>query len=91
VAELVFNLEEVGISAWEDRKTKAVIGVATMRGQAVHHGISRTLRHISVVACVSAAGESLTPDMIPSQVLASVLEQLKKHSVRFGFRLEVEL
>jgi hypothetical protein len=84
VAELVFNLDEVGISDWEDRKTKTVIVPATMRGQMIHHEISRTVRHISVIACVSAAGESLTPDIITFQAPTSIQEQLKKDGVRFG-------
>jgi hypothetical protein len=38
VAELVFNLDEGGISDWEDRKkkTKTVIVPATMVGQTMH-------------------------------------------------------
>jgi hypothetical protein len=66
VVELVFNLDEVSISDWEDRKTKKVIVPATMRGRTIHHGISRTVEHISVITCVSAAEESLTLYVIPS-------------------------
>ena len=86
VAELVFNLDEVGISDWEDRKakTKTVIVPATMRGQTIHHEISRTVKHISVIACVSAAGESLTPYIVTSQRSTAVQEQLKKQGVRLG-------
>jgi hypothetical protein len=83
-AKLEFNLDEVCISHWEDRKTRTVIEPSTMRGQTIHHGISRIVNHISVIVCVSAAEESLTPSIITSQDLASVREQLKKHSVRFG-------
>jgi hypothetical protein len=35
VAELMFNLDEVGISDWEDRKTKTVIVTAAMLGQTI--------------------------------------------------------
>jgi hypothetical protein len=86
VAELVFNLDEVGISDWEDRKneTKTVIDPVTMRGQTIHHEISRAVKHISVIACVSAAEESLTPYIITSQAQTSVQERLKKEGVRFG-------
>jgi hypothetical protein len=66
VDELVFNLDEVRISDWEDRKTRTVLVPATMRGQTIHHEISRAVKHISVIAFVSAAGESLTPSMITS-------------------------
>jgi hypothetical protein len=84
VAELVFNLDEVGISDWEDRKTKTVIVPATMHGQTIHHEISRTVMHISVIACVSTAEESLTPYIITSQAPTSVRERLKKEGVRFS-------
>jgi hypothetical protein len=42
------------------------------------------VKHISVIACVSAAEESLTPYIITSQALTSVQERLKKEGVRFG-------
>jgi putative lipase involved disintegration of autophagic bodies len=49
----------------------------------IHHGISRKVKHISVIVCVSAAGESLTPYRITSQDFAPLREQLKKHGVSF--------
>jgi hypothetical protein len=84
VAELVFNLADVGISDWEDCKTKTVIVPATVRGQTIHHEISRTVKHISVIACISAAGESLTPYIITSQAPMVVQERLKKDGGRFS-------
>jgi hypothetical protein len=50
--ELVFNLDEVCISDWEDRKTKKVIALAAMFGQTTNHGVSRNVKHISVIACM---------------------------------------
>jgi hypothetical protein len=41
------------------------------------------VKHISVIADVSAAGESLTAYIIPPQHSASIREQFKKHHVRF--------
>jgi RecJ-like exonuclease len=75
---------EVDISDREDRKTKKALISATMLGQRIHHGISPTVKHISAIACVSAAGESLTPDIITSQDSGSVPEQLKKKGVVSG-------
>jgi hypothetical protein len=57
---------------------------ATMVGQTIHHEISQMVKHISVIHCVSAVGESLTPYIITSQASRLVREQLKKHGVRFG-------
>jgi hypothetical protein len=50
----------------------------------IYHEISRRVKHISMIACVSAAGESLTPYIITSQASSPVREQLKEHGVRFG-------
>jgi hypothetical protein len=80
----VFNLEEVGTSDLEDRKTKTIVIPTTMPGQTIHHEISRTVKHISVIACVSAAEESLAPSIIIFQAPTSVQERLKKEGVRFG-------
>jgi hypothetical protein len=56
VAELVLNLDEVGISDWEDRKGKKVAVPPAMLGQTIHHGVARNVKHISVIACKLAAG-----------------------------------
>jgi hypothetical protein len=84
VAELVFNLDEVGISDWEDRKTKKVSALAAMFGQTIHHGVSRNVKHISVIACLSAAGESLLLYMVTSQNSSTLQGYLNKQGVRFG-------
>jgi hypothetical protein len=42
------------------------------------------MKHISVIAYVSVAGESLSPQIFTSQDSPSVREQLKKHGVGFG-------
>jgi hypothetical protein len=84
VAELVLNLDEVDISDWEGRKTNTVMVRAMTRGQMIHHEISRTVKHISVIACISAARDSFTPYIITSQAQMSGQERLKKEGVRFG-------
>jgi hypothetical protein len=80
------SIDEAGISDWEDRKTKTktVIVPATMRSQTIHHDKSRTVKHISVTAYISAAEESLTPYIITLQAPILVQEQLKKDGVRFS-------
>jgi hypothetical protein len=81
--KLVFNLDEVDMLDWEDRQTRKVVVPATMEGQTIHHGVSRNVKHISVIACLSAAGESLPPYIVTSQNSSPVQEQLRKHGVRF--------
>jgi hypothetical protein len=62
-----------------------------MAGQTIHHGVSRNVRQISIIACVSAAGESITPYVITSSGSAVVCEQLKKHGVRVGVDLVMKV
>jgi transposase len=44
--ELVFNLDEVGVSDWEDGKMRNICVQATMGDEAIVHGISRNARAI---------------------------------------------
>jgi hypothetical protein len=84
VAELVFNLDEVGISDSEDRNTKKGIALAAMFGQTIYHGVSRNLKLISVIACRSVARESLLHYIVTSQNSPTVQQHLKRQGVRFG-------
>jgi hypothetical protein len=86
-AELVFNLDEVGISEWEDRKPRFVVVPMKYKGIRIHHGQSRNLKHLSVVACVSAAGEHMTPYIVTSQDSEPVRTALKKSGIRMGVDL----
>jgi hypothetical protein len=83
-AELVFNLDEVGISEWEDRKDKTVIVPKTMGGQTIHHRVSRNVKHISIITCITAGGESLTPYMVISQDSETLRKRLMTRGVRLG-------
>jgi hypothetical protein len=46
ISELVFNLDEVGVSDWEDRKTGKVVVPATMDGRPIHRAVSRNVKRI---------------------------------------------
>jgi hypothetical protein len=59
--ELVFNLDEVGSSDWEDWKPRKVIVPRTVSQDNVYHSVSRRYRHLTLPACVSAGGDTLTP------------------------------
>jgi hypothetical protein len=64
-ANLVFNLGEIGISGWEDRVERKVIVPSAMREQKIFHGIYRGLKHISVIACISAGGDHMILFLFP--------------------------
>jgi hypothetical protein len=63
VPELAFVLDEIVISLsdWAHRKIKKGLIHAAMFDQTTCHGVSRNVKHISLIVCVSAAGESLIP------------------------------
>jgi hypothetical protein len=65
--ELIFNLDEVRISDWEDRKPKKLVISTTARAHNIHHRTSRNVKHISIVPCISASGACLTPYIVTSQ------------------------
>jgi hypothetical protein len=73
LAELVFNLDELGSADWEDRRAKKVIAPANVRREDVHHPVSRRHRHTTILACVSAAGDALTPLLITGSPIPETL------------------
>jgi hypothetical protein len=85
--DLVFNLDEVGISYWEDRKPKKVVVPITVVAPNIHHRISRNVKHISIVTCISAGVECLTPDVVTSQDSAAVHRALEATGMQIGKHL----
>jgi hypothetical protein len=49
-----------------------VIVPPAMKGQTIFYDVNRNLKQIFVVACISAAGEHMTPFFISSQVNPTV-------------------
>jgi hypothetical protein len=58
-----------------------------MRGQTIYHAVHRNSKHISVVACISAAGKHMMPFLVCSQGNAAVERKLENE----GFRMDVDL
>jgi hypothetical protein len=58
-ADLVVNLDEVGISDWEDRKPKKAVIPITATSHLIHHRVSRDLKRISIVTCICQSGGAL--------------------------------
>jgi hypothetical protein len=63
-SELIFNLDEVGFSEWEDRKSRKVIAPQEVSRQDVYHSVARRYGHLTLHACVSVAGDAFTPMVI---------------------------
>jgi hypothetical protein len=83
-AELVLSPDEIGISKWEDHCIRRVIVPSAMEGQTIFHGVRRNLKHIYVVAYISAAGKHMTPFFVSSQVNPMVERRLKSEGFRLG-------
>ena len=80
-SELCFNLDEVGSSDWEERKIKKVRISKSSNTKKVNNVVSRKLKHQTLVALVSYAGDALTPLLIAS---CYVEEDLKKNGYHIG-------
>jgi hypothetical protein len=87
-SDLVFNVDEVGVCEWEDRKTKMVMVMvmvqSTAATQTIHHRISRNVKHLSIIACISASGACLVPYIVSSQATGAVQQKLTDTGLRFG-------
>jgi hypothetical protein len=66
-ADSAFSLDKVGISDWEGQQPKKVLVPRTAGGETIHHRISRNVKRILVVTCISPGGAYLTPCMVTSQ------------------------
>jgi hypothetical protein len=72
-SELIFSLDEVGCADWEDRKPNKVIVSISVPEEDVHHPVSRKFKHLSLLACVSAARDSRTPLVVSASPIPDSL------------------
>jgi hypothetical protein len=63
-ARLIFNLDELDSADWDERRMKKVIAPAVVRKEDVYHSVSRRPGRMTLLACVSAAGDGVTPMVI---------------------------
>jgi hypothetical protein len=66
VRDLVFNLDEVRVSEWEDWKAMKVVVLMSMGCHSIHHGLNRNLKYITIIPCVAGSGERILPYLIAS-------------------------
>jgi hypothetical protein len=83
-AELVFNFDEVDMSEWDDRKEKKVIVQATTDSRTIYHCASRSVRHISIIKCITIAEEPFTPYIVTSQDSDAIRRRLVSRDVCLG-------
>jgi hypothetical protein len=63
----------VGSSEWEDRKVKTVVVPASLSPDDIFHPVSRRYSHATLLACVSAASDALTPMIISGMPIGDSL------------------
>jgi hypothetical protein len=56
----------------------------SMTGRAIFHGIHHGLKHASIVVCISAGGDHMTPFFVSSQVHDDVTRRPKNDGFRIG-------
>jgi hypothetical protein len=69
-AELIFNMDETGLSDWEERKPKPVIVPSSMDDSFLHYPVDRAIRHQTLLCCVSASGDASCPLFVCSNAAA---------------------
>jgi hypothetical protein len=83
-AELIFNLDQVGVSEWQDRRDKKVFIPRTISGQTMHHRASRIVKHVRIITCIIAAGQSLIPYIVTLQDSQSLRRKFMSRGVHLG-------
>jgi hypothetical protein len=68
-----------------------VVVTRTAALHSIHHPLSRSVKHISVVACISASGACLTPYLVTSQDSAAVDRDLEAGGMQIGWHLNLIL
>jgi hypothetical protein len=57
-AELKVNIDETGLSYWEERKEKMVLLPSAHTDSTFHHTVNRSVKHHTLMCCISAAGDA---------------------------------
>jgi hypothetical protein len=68
--DLIFNIDESGLSEWDERKAKAILIPIEARRTTLHYPVSRKIRHQTFVCCLTAAGDAYCPLVLSAQPAA---------------------
>jgi hypothetical protein len=60
-SELIFNVDETGLSDWEERKRKPVLVTSDLATRPLHYPVDRCIRHQTLLCCISASGDAYCP------------------------------
>jgi hypothetical protein len=87
-AELIYNLDESGLSDWEDAKPKPVLVPVDLGDSMIHYPVNRQIRHQTLLCCISASGDAYCPLLVSAR--QSVL-QVFEMGVRDGIDLRIKI
>lgn len=65
-AELIYNIDETGLSDWEERKSKTVVVPTELAKNKLNYPIDRRNKHVTLVVTISAGGDAYFPMAITS-------------------------
>jgi hypothetical protein len=74
--KLIFNLDEIDLSDWEERKRKSVLVRAESGNQELHSPVDCAIRHQTLLCYVSPSGDAYCPFGV--SVNGSVLDILNR-------------
>ena len=69
IPELVLNVDELGSSEWEERRPFKVFVKRETERKIIEHPVSRKISHMTLLACISCSGNSLTPLIITKKAI----------------------
>jgi hypothetical protein len=62
--ELLFNLDETGLSEWENRRSKPVLVPTQKQESPLHYPVDRSVKRHTLLCCVTASRDSYCPMLI---------------------------
>jgi hypothetical protein len=86
--ELKFNINESGFSDWEEREHKGVLIPIRLPESTLHYPVNRSIRHQSLICCISAAGEAYCPLLASSN---PAVKRVFDEGIREGTDLRIEI
>jgi hypothetical protein len=86
--ELILNIDECGFSDWEERKPKPVLIRRSAQGIALYYPVNTSIRHQTLVCCITPAGDAYCPLLVTSDGSA---RHIFNHGPRDRIDLPVEI
>jgi hypothetical protein len=86
--ELMFNIDESGFNDWEERKPKGVLIPTRLRESTLHYPVNKSIRHQTLIGCISAAGDTYCPLLVSSN---PAVRRMFDEGIREGTDLRIEI